>query len=79
MGVIALEKLPKAMVERLERLAQEHGLVVEDEALKCLERGLSESEQVAAELREIRKFRESMPNVWLTDEMIRAARDEGRA
>ncbi len=79
MGAIPLKKLPQEMVERLQRLAQEHGVVVEDEALKCLERGLSESQQGAAELHEIRKFRESMPNVWLTDEMLRAARDEGRS
>ncbi|MGB7159132.1 MAG: hypothetical protein WBD40_13770 [Tepidisphaeraceae bacterium] len=78
MATIALEKLPKEMVERLQRLAQEHGLIVEDEALRCLERGLSETEQVEAELREIRKLRESMPKVWLTDEILRAARDEGR-
>ena len=76
---IELEKLSKETVERLQRLAQQHGLGVEDEALKCLERGLSEIEQVETDLREIDKLRESMPNVWLTDQMIRAARDEGRA
>lgn len=78
MATIALDQLPEHLVERLQRLAKAHGIGVQDEAVKCLERGLSEVEQVEAELREIRKFRESMPDVWLTDEMLRAARTEGR-
>jgi histone H3/H4 len=78
MMTIELEQLSKDTVERLQRLAQQHGLRVEDEALKCIERGLSEIEQVELELLEIRKLRESMPGVWVTEEAVRAARNEGR-
>jgi hypothetical protein len=79
MANIALDAVPDELVERLSRLAAEHGADVHEEALKCLERGLSEREQVEAELREIRAIREQSPNAWITEETIRAARDEGRA
>lgn len=78
MPTIAVEQLPTSLVDRLERLAGKHGVGVEDEAIRCLERGLSELEQVEADLQEIRKFRESMPHVWITEDTLRAARDEGR-
>lgn len=78
MARIALNAVPDELVERLSRLAAEHGADVQDEALRCLERGLSEREQVEAELREIRALREQTPNAWVTEETIRAARDEGR-
>jgi len=80
MAAIELEKLPKATVDRLARLAHQHGTKLEDEAVKCLERGLSESEQVEADLEDIRNLRESISakGVWLTDEFLEQAINEGR-
>lgn len=78
MAAIQIKELPPNVAERIAKLAEERGSKVEDAALMCLERGVSELEQVQTELNEIRKLRESVTGVWLTDEMIRAARDEGR-
>lgn len=78
MAAIQIKELPPNVAERITKLAQERGSKVEDAALLCLERGVSELEQVQAELTEIRKLRDSAKDVWLTDDMLRAARDEGR-
>lgn len=78
MSAIQIKELPANVADRITRLAHETGSAVEEEALRCLERGVSEREQAAAELADIRRFRESAPNVWLTDEMLRAAKEEGR-
>jgi plasmid stability protein len=75
---LTLEKLPDELVERLRRLASEHGSDVQSEAIQCLEKGLSEREQIEADLKEIRELRAQSNGVWMTDELIRAARDEGR-
>ena len=79
MAAIQIMELPASAAERIARLARERGVQVEEAAWMCLERGISELEQVQSELNEFRKLRESFRGVDLTDETIRAARDEGRA
>jgi hypothetical protein len=78
MAAIQIKELPPSAAERIARLARERGVQVEEAAWMCLERGISELEQVQSELNEIRKLRDSLGSVHLTEEMIRAARDEGR-
>lgn len=79
MATLALNSIPDGTLTRLRQLATETGLDVEAEAVRCLERGLSEREQVEAQLKEIRAIREGTSGAWITDDVIRAARDEGRA
>ncbi len=78
MQAISLNLLSDELVQRLIRLAEEHGSDVQSEAIQCLEKGLSEREQIETELKELRELRGQTKGVWLTDAMIRAARDEGR-
>jgi hypothetical protein len=78
MQAVSVNLVSDELIERLQRLAQEHGSDVQLEAIQCLERGLTESEQIEFDLKELRELRSKFKSVWLTDEIIRAARDEGR-
>jgi hypothetical protein len=79
MATIALDSVSDEVLARLRRLAERDGSDLADEVLKCLEKGLSERERVEADLEELRSLRGQMKGAWVTNEMIRAARDEGRA
>jgi hypothetical protein len=78
MQALALNQLSDELIDRLRRLAEEHGSDVQSEAIQCLEKRLSEREQIETALKEIRELHEQTKGVWLTDAMIRAARNEGR-
>lgn len=79
MATVALNQVPDQVIERLRKLAADHGADFEIEAVRCLERGLTEREQTEQELRELRELRSQQKGVWLTDEMINAAKREGLA
>ena len=78
MAAIAFESVSGETVRRLERLADGYPQDVAKEALDCLERGLREREEIKATLTRIRAFHATMPNAWLTDELLREAKAECR-
>jgi hypothetical protein len=73
-----LTAVPDALVDRLRAVAERAATDLTAAALRCLERGLSDQELAEADIRELQELRSPNPDAWVTDEMIRAARDEGR-
>ena len=77
MATITLD-VPDELHERLKRSAKHHRRSVDEEAISCLEQALGRP--TASEfLEEIRSARAQMRNVYVTDDDLRAARDEGRS
>jgi hypothetical protein len=76
---LELTGIPEHLVRRLEAAARVHGRDVATEAAAMIERGLEAAERVERELAGVRALRQRMPKAWITDEMIRESRDEGRA
>jgi len=72
--------IPKSIVHRLEERARIHGKPVATEAAELLSRALDEDEREANLLEEIRKDREeaAKQGVYITDELIREAKNWGR-
>ena len=78
MTTLNLTAVPDELVTRLRALAEQDGTDLVAAAVRCLERGLSDHELAEADIRELRELRAQSPDAWVTEEMIRAARDEGR-
>jgi len=78
MTTLNLTAVPDDLVERLRAIAEQDGTDLVAAAVRCLERGLSDEELAEADIRELRDLRAQNPNAWVTEEMIRAARTEGR-
>ncbi len=79
MATLTLKNVPDALYERLRASARGHRRSINQEAIVCLERSLGvgrlSPETLADRAREIR---ERAGTLYVTDESLRAARDEGR-
>jgi antitoxin FitA len=78
MATMTLKNVPDELYEQLKRSAERHRRSVNKEAITCLERALGGRTDAAELLDEIRAARAQMRNVYVTDDDLRAARDEGR-
>lgn len=70
--------VPDELYERLKRSAQHHRRSVSEEAIWCLEQAMDRP-PASELLKQIRAARAQMPDVYVTDDDLRAARDEGRS
>ncbi len=79
MATLTLKNVPDRLYERLRASARGHRRSINQEAIVCLERSLGvgrlDPEGLVARAREIR---ERAGTLYVTDEGLRAARDEGR-
>jgi len=75
---MTLKNVPDELYEQLKRSAERHRRSVNKEAITCLERALGGRADAVELLDEIRAARAQMRNVYVTDDDLRAARDEGR-
>jgi plasmid stability protein len=78
MATMTLKNVPDELYEQLKRSAERHRRSVNKEAITCLERALGGRPDAAELLAEIRAARARMRDVYVTDDDLRAARDEGR-
>jgi plasmid stability protein len=82
MAVVSLSNFPDELYDRLLRRAADNRRKLEDEIVEAARRLLEEPRQplsVAEKLQLSDSVRAQTPQVWITDEVIRRARDEGRA
>ncbi len=79
MTTLNLTAVPDTVVDRLRALAEQDGTDLIAAAVRCLERGLSDRELAEADILELRGLRAQNPDAWVTEDSIRAARDQGRA
>jgi antitoxin FitA len=80
MASITLRNVPEDLYRKLSERAESHRRSVEDEALDCLGDavGARSAESVERVLDDLRRFRESVKGVYVTDDELRRAIDEGR-
>jgi plasmid stability protein len=79
MATMTLKNVPDELYEQLKRNAERHRRSLNKEAITCLEQAVgSQGAHSAGLLDQIRAARAQMRNVFVTDEDLRAARDEGR-
>lgn len=79
MPKLELSDVPEQLYRRLEVRANQHGQSVENEAIGCIQSALDGTRDPAQVLERARRLRKSLEPMFLTDEAIRAAREEGRA
>lgn len=79
MANLTLKQVPDALYQRLKERAAAHRRSINNEAIVCLEQ-LLEPQPVdpRTRLEEIRALRRDASKVFLTDEALRRAQDEGR-
>ncbi len=79
MANLTLKQVPDALYQRLKKRAANHRRSINNEAIMCLEQ-LLEPQRIdpKSRLEEIRALRRETPKVFLTDEALRQAKDEGR-
>ncbi len=79
MATLTLKNVPDRLYERLRESARDHRRSINKEAIVCLERSLAvgrlDPTSLIARAREIR---EGAGKLYITDEDLRRARDEGR-
>jgi hypothetical protein len=82
MATLHLQNVPGNILADLTRDAAREGKRAEERALELLRLGLETARRdrkwVEERLAAADAIRAASPNAWITDEMIRAARDEGR-
>ena len=78
MPTLTLKKVPQDLCARLKKSAKRHRRSINQEAILCLELLFPRPIDVEAELEEIRKVRESIPALNLTDKDIEEAIHWGR-
>jgi len=74
---LTISNLPDDLHERLQHRAQQHGRSLEDEVVACLRQRLDEDR--VGLLERIRARRAALEQVYLTDEALEQAIDNGRA
>ncbi len=80
MATLTIKNLPDEIYTSLTKLAKQNRRSINSEAIVHLERLRFKSpRQVEAELEDIRKLRESMKDVYVTEADIAFAKNEGRA
>jgi plasmid stability protein len=79
MATLTLKNVPEALYEHLRRSAERHRRSISREAIVCLEQALRGASPDAGEtLARVRQIRERASQVYVTEEDLRAARDDGR-
>ena len=79
MATLTIKNIPDAVYEQLKQRAARHRRSVNSEAIVCLEEVLgSKLVDLATFLTSIRALRENISAVFVTEEDLRAAKDEGR-
>ncbi len=79
MATLTIKNVPDRLYGRLKKRAAAHRRSINSEAIVCLERVLaSERRDPRAILADIRAFRKTLGNVYVTDEFLDAAKREGR-
>lgn len=79
MPALTIKGIPDELLERLRRSAEANRRSLNAEVIHRLERGAAEEWSGPEEVRaRARQIRERAPGVWVTDEELRRARDEGR-
>jgi len=79
MATLTIKNLPDELYAELTRTAKRHRRSINSEAIVQLETSLRKRDvDVEAELEEIRSNREKITGVWLTDDLLDRAKNEGR-
>ncbi len=79
MATVTLKNVPDELYERLKKRAAEHRRSINREAIVCLERALAAPRRdPALTLERIRAMRRRMPGIYVTDEDLGAAINQGR-
>jgi plasmid stability protein len=79
MATLTIENLPDALYERLKHSASRHQRSVNSEVIACLEKVLAGNlVDPATFLASIRTLRQTLTTVFVTEEDLRVAKNEGR-
>ena len=79
MATLTIKNVPDELYAELTRTAKRHRRSINSEAIVQLETSLRKRDvDVEAELEEIRSNREKITGVWLTDDSLDHAKNEGR-
>jgi plasmid stability protein len=79
MATLTIKNLPEDIYAALGSLAKRHRRSINGEAIVQLEKALENSDSNnERRLERIRRLRDSLPDVWLTDEDLDFAKNEGR-
>lgn len=79
MATVTIKNIPDELYERLKESAAQHRRSLNSEVIVCIEKALG-STQIDPEafLASARALRRSMPEIFVTDEDLRIAKNEGR-
>ena len=79
MATLTVKNIPDELHERLKQRAAQHRRSLNSEVIVCLEQVLgSRPLDPAAFLARVRARRQAMPQIYVTEEDLRAAKNEGR-
>jgi len=79
MATLTIKNIPDELHERLKERAKQHRRSINSEVIVCLEQVLGAAPiDPAALLARIRARRQAMSQIYVTDEDLRAAKNEGR-
>lgn len=79
MATLTIKNIPEKVRRRLRESAAEHRRSVNSEAIACLEKALISTRVDPSEfLARVDALRKRMPRIYLTEELLRAAKNEGR-
>ena len=75
-----IKNLPARLHQRLRKSAAANRRSLNGEAIVCLESALADEEPISEKdlMERIRRRRDSMTGVWITDEFLRKAKNLGR-
>ena len=81
MATLTIKNLPDSVYERLKAKAAEHRRSINSEAILAVERAVADSGSPDPEemLAILRRARGRLDHVFVTDDLLRAGRREGRA
>jgi plasmid stability protein len=81
MATLTIKNLPDPLYERLKTRAMKNRRSINSEAILAVERAVADAPEVdpAKRLATLRRHRERLTGVYLTDKALRAARGSGRA
>ena len=79
MATLTIKNLPDSLYEHLRAQAKRHRRSINSEAIVCLEQVLlSRRIDPESELAKIRKLRQEIADVYVTESDLQAAKNEGR-
>jgi len=80
MATLTIKNIPDELYEELKRSAAQHRRSINSEVIVCLEKALRSTKRIDPDefLADVRALRQSIPGIFVTDEDLRAAKNEGR-